>query len=125
MQLSKEMFQQIKENLKPKTKTRVLSHSMEPYLSANETIEVSPYAFDKLRIGDVIVFWRDQTLICHLVMKINHSEKNSVITKGLSADEFDLPVYESDYLGLVTSPQLSWWRRLLFKCFLKFSPTSP
>lgn len=123
MQLSFDEFTILKKSLKVNTKTNVLSDSMEPFIGKGEEIEVSPIEFNQLEVGDVIVFWNDRKLICHLVMKLNFEHSlPQVITKGLNSKKYDKPVLEEFFLGKVSKPKLGKIKKMIFKMMMKFQP---
>lgn len=120
MKVSLNDYKFLKKTLKENTKTKILSSSMEPYIYKDEIVEVSPTSIEDLRIGDVIVFWRDDKLICHILVGIDLTKEDSFFTKGLSNNRLD-PALNKDYiLGKVSKPRLGAFRRLLFILIIKF-----
>lgn len=114
-------FVYLKENLKLNTKTKILSSSMEPFIYKDEIVEVSPAPVETIKVGDAIVFWADDILVCHFVTKIITEDNNiKFITKGLSNKHFDRPVLKKFYLGKLTSPKISQFKKILFRFLLSF-----
>jgi len=120
MKVSLNDYKFLKQTLKVNTKTKILSSSMEPYIYKNEIVEVSPVKIEELKVGDVLVFWRDEKLICHVLMKIDLDEKNSFFTKGINNRSYDPPINKEFILGKVTKPSLGKVRRLLFIFLINF-----
>ncbi|MFN8790436.1 MAG: S24/S26 family peptidase [Bdellovibrionales bacterium] len=96
----------------------VVSNSMEPLIATGEKILVSSLLRLKrpLRPFDVVLFVKDQLLICHYIQHLNAlpgpDGRRFIITRGLSTPGEDLPVYENDVLGLVVSHSINWVLRV-------------
>lgn len=125
MQISLEKFVLLKKSLKPKTKIKILSGSMEPFIYTGETILCSPISYKEVKVGDPIVFWQDEKLICHfLVAKKKIEGKEILETKGLSRIFKDPIVPESHLLGKVVEPKISPFKRFIFTLLSRFSNKS-
>lgn len=124
MKVSQQDFIFLKKTLKENTKTKILSSSMEPFIYKNEIIDVSPVRAEDLKVGDVLVFWRNDKLICHMLTNLESPEKDSVITKGINNSKFDKPVHKDMILGIVVKPKLGIVKRFIFKLYLRFKVPS-
>lgn len=121
MKINLEEFARLKQKLKPATKVNILSDSMEPFIFKGETIEIDPCPKDKVCVGDAIVFWHNNRLICHFVTKvINKPEYYEFITKGLSSIEYDSPVHEKQLLGKVTTPKMGFIKKFIYRMYFSF-----
>ena len=76
----------------------VLSGSMEPELSVNDMIVVTPQ--DSYQVGDVVVYQSYGTLIVHRIISI---DGESVITQGDANTKPDQPIKLSDIKGEVVT----------------------
>ena len=76
----------------------VLSGSMEPELSVNDMIVVTPQ--DSYQVGDVVVYQSYGTLIVHRIISI---DGESVITQGDANTTPDQPIKLSDIKGEVVT----------------------
>ena len=111
----------LKRGLRQATQVKVLSGSMAPFIYKGDFVEVSPLVVDKILPGDVIVFWREDKLICHLLMKKRLAGSTTYLrTKGLSSGKYDDEVDEGCYLGVVTKPRIGFFRRIFFKWIIIF-----
>ena len=118
MKISFEEFLVRKSKLKPRTKVKILSASMEPYIYTGEFIECTPKNIDDISAGEAIIFWREDKLICHfLLKKICINDKNFLETKGINSSKKDPLVPEEYYFAVVTSPTISSFKRRLFTFF--------
>lgn len=72
--------------------------SMEPEYHHGDGVFVWQTPYEKLKVGDIIVFMQAGELITHEIMEI----KNGVITaKGTANDIADEPVYQENYRAKV------------------------
>lgn len=88
----------------------IYSDSMEPILKAGDRVSVVPIS-RPLKIFDLIVFFQENDLVCHLFIKkslLNHS----LITTSFKYRKFDYPVKEDHLLGVVDSHRLSFLQKL-------------
>ncbi|HVK62331.1 MAG TPA: hypothetical protein VM432_12305 [Bdellovibrionales bacterium] len=100
---------------------------MSPVLKTGDTATIEPVAIDDLVMRDIIVFWSDDKLICHVVWA--HSTMRSasgermIVTRGLASLHFDYPVRESEIIGRVKSHRIGalafLWYQILNKFRLK------
>lgn len=74
----------------------VLSGSMEPELSVNDLIIVTPR--DEYSVGDVVVYQTHGSLIVHRIIEIT---EDSVITQGDANNAPDDPIKTEDIKGVV------------------------
>lgn len=120
MEVTFTQFIKLKHNLKPNTTVKVLSDSMSPYIHTHDLIKVSPLQSESIDIGEVIVFWRDNKLICHILIR-KHPD-SYYQTMGLSSSKIDPKIHINNILGIVTSPRVGKCKKLIFRSilFVKF-----
>jgi signal peptidase I len=78
----------------------VISNSMAPLIREGDTIQVINNKTGSLKVGDVVVFIRNNELITHRLIKIKNEY---YYTKGDQIITIDPPVKKKDFLGLVVS----------------------
>ena len=80
----------------------IVSDSMKPVFSRGAGIvykKIDDTYYDKLQVGDILVYEKDNTLVVHRVIK---KDNGLVITKGDNMSESDIdPVTMSQYRGVV------------------------
>lgn len=76
----------------------VVGGSMEPSLSEGDGVFVYKVAFEKLQVGDNIVFDLDGELVTHQIIDI---EDEQIIAQGTANDVADDPITEAEYKGKV------------------------
>lgn len=93
----------------------VRGFSMFPVLSTGDSVIVS--SVDNLKKGDIILFRKDENIVCHRVMKIISREgKVFYVTRGDSLFYDDAPVSVDDIIGkvsIIERKRMSLPRRLL------------
>jgi len=76
--------------------------SMFPYLRKGDLLIIKSCKFDRLRIGDIIVFRSNEKYIAHrLVRKKRSEDKMWLIPKGDFIPKYDFPVGEETFIGKV------------------------
>jgi signal peptidase len=93
--------------------TIIASGSMQPALNVGDIAITVPTPPEKIRIGDIIQYWRtgDQAPTIHRVIEINRIGKTIyIITKGDANKAPDEPIQATASLGKVvfTIPKLGW-----------------
>jgi signal peptidase I len=86
-------------------------HSMYPTIMANENILVAPIDPAAVRMGDIILYRTNGSLIAHRVTLINKMNKDAInpfpdwsfILKGDASATYDEPVKDEQVLGKVIS----------------------
>ena len=77
----------------------VASSSMVPVLNPGDKIEIIPVEFEKIEVGQVIVFKNQyEKLIVHRVVR---KKKAQIITAGDSLRKYDSPLNREDIVGTV------------------------
>lgn len=94
---------------------QIISGSMEPFIATNEMIKVKVCDVEDLNSHDIVVFWKEDYLICHIFMK---SDEKLIYTKGLANKDYDEPTNRKFLLGKVIEPKFRWYQRFLIKYFL-------
>ncbi len=85
---------------------RIASNSMEPVLKTDDVISVHTTNKSALKKFDIIVFWQNNRIICHLLWSIQtmKSGEEVLITKSLKdPQEIDIPIKEGLLLGKVNA----------------------
>lgn len=82
-------------------KVRVTGSSMLPCVLPGDVLLVQRQAIQKLVLGDIAVFTRDDRLFAHRVVRRGASTTPSVITCGDALTEPDQPVRSAELLGRV------------------------
>jgi signal peptidase I len=119
-------FETLKKSFLKECRVKILSSSMEPFIYKNDVITLVPMNIEKIKKGDVIVYWRDNILICHLFYKLKfEDQKTLLITKGINSKGFDKPFDKHFYLGKVIEPKVSLLKFLFFKIYFFLNPYSP
>jgi len=88
----------------------VTGSSMEPKISAGDAIFTKQVPFHTIKIGDVILFYRDGDLVTH---EVTDRTAEVLITRGTSNETTDFPVSPAEYKAkvLCAIPLLgSLWR---------------
>lgn len=89
----------------------VTGASMEPVLSPGDGVFVWQSPFEKIEIGDMIVFVDQGELITHQVVEL---EDGYVIARGTANEMADKPVTKEDYRARVVFPIPNLWLILTF-----------
>jgi signal peptidase I len=92
----------------------IVSGSMEPLIKVGDTIIVEPSS-TPLQPFDIVVFRREDKLICHYVLHLNRLPGPDglarIITRGLNSNSEDFPVAVNEILGRVTNFKISFFMR--------------
>lgn len=124
MKINLDEFQLLKARLKEKGSfsATIISGSMLPLIKVGDIIEFVPVQTDQLKVFDIVVFWTNQMLVCHFVLKIKTVDFNSngsrMVTMALATANTDFPFLEERLLGKVVNFKLSFWMK--FKIFVTF-----
>ena len=90
---------------------RIVSGSMIPVINIGEEVLVDVKS-KELKRFDIIVFLRDEMLICHYLWNINRFvEPRLMQTRNIHGGK-DYPIKDEDYIGKVVSHKLSFLRKL-------------
>lgn len=81
-------------------KLLVHGNSMFPYLINKRFVKVQSVKYQKLRKGDIIVFWMQDKLIAHRIIGY-HKSKDSIITRGDFCLRKDPPVKRKEVIGKI------------------------
>jgi signal peptidase I len=121
VKVSFEQFLVRKAKLKPNSKVKIITGSMEPFIHTGEIVECSPVPFNQVELGSPIIFWRDDKLTCHfLIKKYIKNDKVYFITKGLNARHHDKESSADFYFAVVTNPRISKVKRWVFNFISRF-----
>jgi hypothetical protein len=105
-------FIQLRKGFKNEIKVNIISGSLEPWIYTGEKVTVVPCHPNEIKALDIIVFWKDEKLICHIYRK---TLNKYLITQALVNKKYDTPTDSKYLLGKVISPKFSWYHRLMFK----------
>lgn len=75
-------------------------YSMWPFIRAGEKLIVKKLPVENLRAGDVILYWSNNQLICHrLVKKVKNKQKYLLYARGDNSTSSPELIEEEAYLG--------------------------
>lgn len=99
--------------LKGSLKLKVASDSMSPVIKVNELIVLEPLKnLGNLKRFDIIVYAKNDSLICHYFWTPNSFQKETICTRSLKEPYYnELPVPVGSILGVVTSHRVNPIRR--------------
>jgi phage repressor protein C with HTH and peptisase S24 domain len=110
-------FEKLRENSGPIFKFRIVTGSMSPLIPVGASVVVDGKA--EIKPHDIIVFWHDEKLICHVLWHENKIiQKNGqkiYVTRPLRGSYRDFSILESQVLGRVVNYQLPRWRLWLMR----------
>jgi hypothetical protein len=115
--LSWEDFLKLKKH-SPLYKFTVVTGSMAPLIPVGGEIVVDTVTTPKL--GDIVVFWQEGLLICHILWhknaRLTDARGVSVLsTRPLDSHHWDLSIRSEQMLGRVLNYQVPRWRLWLLK----------
>lgn len=112
--LSWEDFLKLKNVDDPFLRFCVVTSSMEPLIQVGERVIIDKTA--ELKQHDIIVFWQNEKLICHVLWHLNRRLKLGGlpiwVTRALKGNQWDLSIQPEHVLGKVVSHRLSFWWKL-------------
>lgn len=112
--LSWEDFLKLKNVDDPILRFNVVTSSMEPLIEVGEKIIIDKSA--ELKQHDIIVFWQNEKLICHVLWHFNQrltlGGSPIWVTRALKGVQWDLSIRPEQVLGKVVNYQLSFWWKL-------------
>ena len=103
---------QMELKLKGKLSINIASESMEPWLRKGAQGSISSQAFKDLRPFDIVIFKKDDNLVCHVLYQVIG---DTFITKGLRSPKFDDPNPKECLLGIVTEPKFNFFYKFILK----------
>jgi hypothetical protein len=116
-EISVEEFEKLRLKIGPIFKLRIVTGSMSPLIPVGASVVVDGKA--EIRPHDIIVFWHDQKLICHVLWHENKIiQKNGqkiYVTRPLHGAHRDFSILESHVLGKVLNYRLPGWRLWLMR----------
>lgn len=75
-------------------------YSMLPSLWPGDHLTIEARAFERISVGDVVLFVRSDRLFIHRVVRV---EKEQIVTRGDAVPSQDTPVSPGELLGVVAS----------------------
>jgi signal peptidase I len=114
MKITREQFSELQ--ALPFFKSKVITNSMEPVIMVGDEIIID-VGNPNIKRFDIIVFYSDEKLICHLLWRKNKIVKPVLLQTRNMRGGMDLPIAHENYLGKVINFRLSLWQklRMLFK----------
>lgn len=109
MEITKDLFVKLKSS---KTfEGKVVSDSMNPIIKVGDIIQVD-VGVKNLKRFDIIVFHDGSKLICHYLWNMNKIVEPLLLQTRNMRKEKDFPITWEQYLGKVTSHQISFFQKL-------------
>ncbi len=105
-------FWRLKKSEQKQHQVEILSDSMEPWIRSHDRIEIEICDTNMLKKNDIIVYWREERLICHLLVDYKN---HFLFTRGLKEKNLDPPVHQSLFLGRIIKPRFNFFHKLLLK----------
>ncbi len=90
----------------------IASESMSPWIRVGQQIILSKCEYKNIQPFDIIVFFQNDKLICHIIYK---KFDDHFISKGLNTYKFDEPINPENILGKVDHLQFGKFRRWVLK----------
>ena len=74
--------------------------SMWPFLKAGEKLIIKKTSIEDLKVGDIILYWSDNQLVCHrLVKRVRDVDGYLLYTRGDNSSSLPTLVTEQMFLG--------------------------
>lgn len=116
MNYSYKHFLKLKSKINKTINTRVVSDSMSPWIQTGAYIKVKICPLEEAKPWDVVLFWRKDKFICHILKEKNLSTFRTFPLRDLQHFvTLDAPSHRSNFLGVVTEPRFGFLQRLLLK----------
>lgn len=112
MNYSYNEFLSLKKRKGQSIKANISSNSMSPWLRSGDIVDAKVCNLKEVNPFDIVLFWRKNTFICHVFLKV---EENFIFTKPLSGNEIDPPTHKSNLLGVVHKPKFSFFQKTILK----------
>ena len=107
-------FLKLKQN--KKIETRVVSGSMSPWIQAGATVTLEVCDYEKAKPWDIIIFWREDKLICHILKKKTRDYFQTFPLYNLDYSSIlDPPSHHSNFLGVVCEPEFGFIQKLVLR----------
>lgn len=112
-----EEFEALRDSKTPFHKFKIVTGSMSPLIPVGSTVFVDTTA--AINPTDIIVFWQNRKLICHILWSknkiISHDGEGILVTRPLDSGRRDLSILSSNVLGKVINYKLPLWRLWLLR----------
>lgn len=116
-EISWEEFTKLRQDGGPVFKFRIVTGSMEPLIPVGASVIVDGQA--EIKPHDIIVFWQDEKMICHVCWHenkvIQQDGQKIFVTRPLVGGRRDFSILESQILGRVLNYKLPTWRLWLMR----------
>ena len=118
-EVTRKIFDEMKKSNVPFKKFKVVSGSMEPLIQIGDNVVVQING--EVKRFDVVAFWGDNKLICHVLWHINQIKNvpQMLVTCPLNGKFPDLAIRPEDLLGPVLNFKLSLWQKLKLSWIIK------
>lgn len=116
-EISWEEFEVLRQSQTPLYKFKIVTGSMDPLIPVGSTVIVDTTA--EIKPSDIIVFWQDNKLICHIFWRknkiISQNGQEILVTRPLFGRRMDLSITAPHVLGKVINHHLPFWRLWLIR----------
>jgi hypothetical protein len=90
----------------------IISNSLSPWIVRHQSVKLKKAEVEDLKPFDIIVYWSDEKLICHIYYKIFDGK---VMAKGLQSKQFDQLFSPKLILGLVEDTKFNFIQRFFLR----------
>lgn len=116
MKVSEEKFFELKESMDVFKDIKILTPSMAPFIKVNDMVKAMKVDPNDLNPYDIIIFWQNEKLICHFLIK---KENNMLISRGLNTKVYDEPIDPKYILAKVVRPKLNPMKKFFLSFLLR------
>lgn len=90
----------------------IISNSLSPWIVRHQNVTLKSVEIKDLKAFDIIVYWSDEKLICHIYYKTLNGK---IMTKGLQSKEFDQLFSPKLVLGVVEDTKFNFIQKFFLK----------
>lgn len=112
-----EEFEVLRQSKTPLYKFKIVTGSMDPLIPVGSNVVVDTTT--EIKLSDIIVFWQDNKLICHILWRknkiISQNGQEILVTRPLFGRRTDLSITANHVLGKVINYHLPLWRLWLIR----------
>jgi len=110
-------FEVLRDSKTPLYKFKIVTGSMDPLIPVGSSVFVDTTA--AIRPTDIIVFWQENKLVCHILWSknkiISENGQEILVTRPLYGRRRDLSILSTHVLGKVINYRLPLWRLWLIR----------
>ena len=116
MKWNYKQFQLLKKKLHQTLDVRIISSSMEPWILTGSYVKVKIVRYEAIKPHDIVVYWRAEKLICHIVKRTYPSYFiTSALNQPSKNKREDPPIHRENFLGVVIEPRFGFVRQFLLR----------